>query len=437
MATLNQVSHQWMTRPDDQRFVSLLDMQAAMRAYRQNSVARVVPSNKLRAVPDVDNRGLLLQGPNGGDVDVSHWAFGQLAQRSGAPAGYLRDLPAPLAADCINYGLSQRDISDVGVLLTRYGRIWNSTIVDALIQRFGDGITGDFRVPGEFGQHVDVTKANTTLYASDRDMFVFLCDERNRIDMPNRRDGQPGSLARGFIVWNSQVGSATFGVTTMLFDYVCRNRIIWGAEGVQEFRVRHTASAPERWIHEVAPAIEAYAQSSASGITAAVTHAQHARIDNLDTFLAQRFTKAEIAGARAPRMRPTKGARWKRCGMSPRASRHTPAGLGTRTNGSNSSAKRARSWLSQRESVAAERARLRHPFPAALSQRYRKSRMTQKPLTEDEAARRILESVPASLRSEVAKSLRAIQLTNWLAGWTIGASRSARADERDEGNQPT
>ena len=63
--------------------------------------------------------------------------------------------------------------------------------------------------------------------------------------------------------------------------------------------------------------------------------------------------------------------------------------------------------------------------------------MTQKPLTEDEAARRILEIVPASLRSEVAKSLRAIQLTNWLAGWTVGSSRPTRGDERDEGHQPS
>jgi hypothetical protein len=34
-------------------------------------------------------------------------------------------------------------------------------------------------VPGEFGQRVAVTKQNTTLYASDRDMFVFLADEED------------------------------------------------------------------------------------------------------------------------------------------------------------------------------------------------------------------------------------------------------------------
>ena len=63
-----------------------------------------------------------------------------------APAAYLRQLPAPVAADCLNYGFHvERDASDVGVLLTkngapvmramtgpRYGRIWNGDVIDAI-----------------------------------------------------------------------------------------------------------------------------------------------------------------------------------------------------------------------------------------------------------------------------------------------------------------
>src|SRR5436309_2315096 len=85
----------------------------------------------------------------------------------------------------------------------RYGRIWNENVVEAMATRFGDGVTGDWRVPGEFGKRVEVTKDNTTLFAGDRDMFVFLADEDHRIEIPNRRNGQPGSLARGFFCWNS------------------------------------------------------------------------------------------------------------------------------------------------------------------------------------------------------------------------------------------
>jgi hypothetical protein len=304
---LFQANRQWSSRSNDERFVSLTSMLEHFEQIRRVSRETVVSSRKLQVVPTEDNKGLQVFGPNGHGYAPTHWGFGQLAQLAEAPAGYLRTLPAPIAADAINYGLHfKRDIEDVGVLLQkqndiaslravtgpRYGRIWNAQVLDALVNRFGDGRTGHFRVPGEFGKEVAITKANTTLFAGDQDFFVFLADEKNRIEMPNRRNGQHGELARGFFVWNSEVGAATFGVATFLFDYVCCNRIVWGATEYRELRVRHTASAPDRWIDEVAPALEDYANSSTASITKALEHAREARLgDKLDEFLASRFGK--------------------------------------------------------------------------------------------------------------------------------------------------
>lgn len=320
MATLMQASRQWASRPSDERFTSLTALRDHTKALRANSAQKVISTKSLRAAPMADDtRALAVLGPNGVPVAPTHWAFGQLAQRSGAPASYLRDLPAPLAADCINYGLTEKGPEDVGVLLRRdvdggesielaactgsgYGRVWNATIADALVDRFGDGVTGHFRVPGEFGERVQVTKGNTTLYASDRDMFVFLADEDRRIEMPNRRDGRSGSLARGFFVWNSEVGSATFGVAAFLFDYVCCNRIVWGAQGYREIKIRHTASAPHRWISEVAPALERYAESSTAPVIDTVASAQQKRIDDVNAFLANRFTKSQAVAIQKAHM---------------------------------------------------------------------------------------------------------------------------------------
>ena len=320
MATLTKASQQWASRPSDERFTSLTDLHNHCTAQRVASSARVLASKDLTAIADAsdgEHRGLQIVGPNGNPVNVSNFAFGQIAQRAGAPAAYLRSLPAALAADNINYGLHvSRDVEEVGVLLTRgengvaptmraatgpnYGRIWNNTITGLLTERFGDGINGDFRVPGEFGKRVDVTKENTTLYAGDRDMFVFLADEERRIEVPNRRDGQPGSLARGFFVWNSEVGSATFGVGLFLFDYVCSNRIVWGAQDYKEIRIRHTSGAPHRWLDDVAPAIQAYAQSSIGPMQARILSAQQKKVDDLDAFLkARKFTGGQVAGIRA------------------------------------------------------------------------------------------------------------------------------------------
>lgn len=312
MSELMQANRQWSTRPDDERFVSLNDMLSQMRFQRTHSREAVVASRKLRAMPTDDHKGLVIEGPNGNAYAPSHFAFGQLAQLAGAPAGYLRDLPSPIAADCVNWGLQyQRDVSDVGVLLARqgsavlaestpiiraatgpkYGRIWNADIVAGLVRAFGNGLDGRFRVPGEFGEAVPVTKANTTLYAGDRDMFVFLADEQNRIEVPGRRNGKMGSMARGFFVWNSEVGSTTFGLKTFLFDYVCCNRIVWGAQDVEEVKIRHTASAPIRFLEEITPALNAMSNSGTASLTKCIADAQVARLDSVDAFLAARFGK--------------------------------------------------------------------------------------------------------------------------------------------------
>lgn len=307
MSTLMQANRQWSSRPADERYTSLVDMDNYFRAQRAISKAAVVSTRTISLVPIADNKGLQVVGGAGVGYAPTHQAFGQLATLAGAPAGYLRTLPSPLVADALNYGLRfNRQSEDVGLLLTRngdnvlraatgpnYGRIWNQEVTTALVNTFGDGVSdGPFRVPGEFGKAVQVTKDNTTLFAGDRDMFVFLADEQNRIEMPNRRDGKAGSLARGFFVWNSEVGSTTFGIASFLFDYVCCNRIVWGAQEFKQVTIRHTRSAPDKWIEEMKPALLSYTNSSTASVTKAIEDARSNRIggDKLDDFLANRYS---------------------------------------------------------------------------------------------------------------------------------------------------
>lgn len=305
---LMQASRQWATRPADERYVSLLDMADHFATQRNNSRELVVSTRQIEMRP-VAGGGIEMVGPHGTGYEPTNFAFGQLATLAEAPAGYLRTVPAEIASDCVNYGLKfKRNISDVGLLLhkngssmvraatgPRYGRIWNADVTNALIAKFGDGVSGDWKVPGEFGKAITVNKDNTTLYASDRDMFVFLADEERKIEIPNRRDGKPGLMSRGFFVWNSEVGDKTFGIATFAFDYTCCNRIVWGATMFKQVTIRHTASAPDRFIEEVSPALVAYANSSAMNIVDGIKKAQLARIDNVDEFLATRFGKRLVA----------------------------------------------------------------------------------------------------------------------------------------------
>lgn len=309
MATLMQANRQWSTRPEDERFVSLKDMSAHFRNVRESSVEKRISVKDLRAIEDdSDSLGLKLVGPSGNPLGMSNWAFRQLTIKAGVPTEYLTRLPGDLAARNLNHGIQSLNVTDdddfkVNALLSKtdggaiaraftgvdYGRVWCHQVSDALVERFGDGVTGDWKVPGEFGKKVKVTKANTTLFASDRDMFVFLADEDHRIDVPNRRNGEPGSLARGFFVWNSDVGAQTLGVGFFLFDYVCSNRIVWGAQEYKEMRFRHTKNIDQRWIHEMGPTIMEYGNSLASPIEAQIQRAQAFKLEKPEEFLSDKM----------------------------------------------------------------------------------------------------------------------------------------------------
>lgn len=321
MNMITRVSSNWNFRPNDQRFESLLALGASCKFRKDNSKATVVSSRQLLCEPvsgSADETNIHLLGPNGNPVRPTHWSFGQLAGLAGAPAGYLRKLHPALASDNLNYGFRVlRDIEDVGCLLTRtldadgnfgpaelraatgpdYGRIWDAEIVDGLIKEFGDGREGRFRVPGTFGGELtEATKANSTIFGSDRDIFVFLADQQNRVEVANRRNGQPGSLARGFMVWNSEVGSQTAGIACFLFDFMCSNRMIWGVDQFKEIKIRHTKSAPDRWLHEVLPIITEYANAPAGPIEETIRRAQQSKLrQDVDVFLKSRkFTSSQI-----------------------------------------------------------------------------------------------------------------------------------------------
>jgi hypothetical protein len=141
---------------------------------------------------------------------------------------------------------------------TGYGRIYDHRVVEAIQQVNSDG---RWKVPAASYQATNPKRA-TTLYASDRDVFAFMVDPDRPIKI-RRPDGSIVELFRGFMVWNSEVGSATFGLTTFLYNYVCDNRIIWGAEDVRELRIRHTLGAPDRFLREGRPLLAKYAEASA------------------------------------------------------------------------------------------------------------------------------------------------------------------------------
>lgn len=298
MAILTQASKEWATRRDDERFLSLTELSQSMKAIRTNSMQTIGDVRNLKARPSEDG-GLEFVSAKGNPAVMTNYAFGQMAASissntgSPFPAGFVQSLPAPLAADLINHGIStmgeeeQRQLLltklDSGLSIRAfnsptYGRIWNHQVAEALETRFGNGRDGDFKIPGEFGKQVPITKKNTTIYGGDRSMFVFLADEEHKIEVPNRRNGETGLLSRGFFVWNSEVGDNTLGVATFYFDYACSNRIVWGVEGFKEVKIRHSLKAPERFLDEVGPMLTLLTTAAAGPTEQIIQSAQRTKI---------------------------------------------------------------------------------------------------------------------------------------------------------------
>lgn len=318
-----RVSSEWFARPADERYLSLSALHAAVRGRAERSATRTVESRSIRVEAgreDAERLTLVLPG-RAEPVAPTHWSFGQLAGLVGAPSGYLRQLPAALAGINLQYGLASHRAEQVKTLEVEngrvelravtgpeYGRIYDHELVASVMRIAGDG-TGDTRwkVPGVLdwatGRHnpfVDVTADTTTLYASDRDVFLFLVDDAHPIEAGRLPDGSPDLYFRGFYCWNSEVGSKTLGIASFYLRAVCQNRNLWGVEGFEEIAIRHSKHAGSRFAHEAAPALERFATSSPAGFVSGIRAARERVVARDDEqrreFLTrQGFGKADTA----------------------------------------------------------------------------------------------------------------------------------------------
>jgi len=264
---LVQAHQQWMNRSPDETFSSLEDLFAFTSSRKDNS------SQQIREIRDLHTAampsGSLVLNGSERPAALTHWSLGQLASHIGAPASYLRSLTPELANDCLRYGLKNStrscntlyrmegnnngNSSRVAAAFTgpTYGRIWDADVVGQLIEAT-DG--SSWKTPAELSDAHN--SRGTGLYASDRDMFAFMVNEEDAVDVGGAK------LGRGFFCWNSETGSSTFGLMTFLYNYVCANHIVWGAERVNEINIYHRSHAQGHFINDAIPALESFVRDS-------------------------------------------------------------------------------------------------------------------------------------------------------------------------------
>lgn len=318
-----EVSMQWMSRPVDQRFLSLDTLHDFKRKFWEGSFQTRANTNDFELItPEIKsqadmhkltvgvkvNRGDVIDAR---EVSPTHWAFGQMAQLGKSPAQFLRELPSPLVADVLSWRLKHaREVEEIklyggatelyAATGPDYGRIPDYEVVEAVRQVAGDGRGGKrWKIPGVldwrtnmYDPEAPVTIDSTTLYASDRDVFMFLVDDRNPIEVGKLKTGEPDLMFRGFYIQNSEMGARSLKLAAFYLRAVCMNRNLWGVEGFEEIKINHTRLAPDRWLQQCVPALNAYADGSSQKLIAGVSAAKEAKVasdhDAAVEFLAQR-----------------------------------------------------------------------------------------------------------------------------------------------------
>ena len=292
---LHNASHEWATRPMDERFWTITEARDHAREVRAVTCEGREPFDTLRL--EAVGEGLTLRGESQRPYAVTNWAFGQLCQRVEAPASYMRTLPAPLAADNLNHGLRHAGTADAQMLLRAdeegrpvvlraltsdyYSRLWDADVLERCIELEARGWRVPPARPARAGMQgverpataEDVLRGNkhalsvkvgdpiapAGIYLSDRDMFVFLIDENTRVS-----DGTEAGLMRGVFVMNSEVGASSLRVTCFLFRSVCGNHIVWGARNVVDVRLAHRGNIEARAWTALRDNVQRYLETSAS-----------------------------------------------------------------------------------------------------------------------------------------------------------------------------
>lgn len=294
----NSVSAQWANRPDDERYLDLYAMRDSVEERFKN--CRTID---LRTDEFQINDNMQLEFDKLGAIDFSNWTFAQLCRLITVPQEYMKRLPAKLASECMRHSIAQCASEPMKALVNvhnhelrainaaTYGRIWDYQVINEVIKIAGNGVDETiWKVPGQidwsdnngttvkYNPFVDVTKETTTLYASDRDMYIFLVDDTHPIEIGKLPNGEPDLLFRGFYVWNSECGASSFGVSTMLMRGVCANRNIWGVEQKRDFRLKHSQNAFEKFYDKTFPMLAAYALSPTVRVIEKVRNAKQAII---------------------------------------------------------------------------------------------------------------------------------------------------------------
>ena len=282
----------YRARGADQSFNDVHDLLDYVKTRRDHSERIGHPLDLMVPIPGSAIEGgadavYIGNRKRGSAARLNHHSFGQLASFVPGLKGCLpfmrthsNQLAASMFTEAIKRSADRKDLqvletsTDEGLEIRAvnspsYGVIWDHEMVDEIMEHID---LSQWQVPAASRMGTNKTKA-TTCYASDRDVYMFLCNASNPIEIP----GSTGRdlMFRGFIAKNSEVGGSSLTWAQFLYRKFCDNRMIWGMEEKDQVRIRHTSGAPMRFAAELAPKVQQFLQSGTQDTVQKVLAAQN------------------------------------------------------------------------------------------------------------------------------------------------------------------
>jgi hypothetical protein len=292
----HSASAQYFTRPADEKFDSLEAIYANALADQKACARADVPLSSLEAI--VNAGDVALRGKETGSVaNLTAWSFGQLSRQVNAPAGYLRTLTPGTIATALNEGLGKVATADPAQLYLKrnggltlraittptYERLHDATVIKRLMDLKADRPALD--LPPVWAKGPDGNALHGGAYRGDRDSYVIMVDGGSIVTDPTLNfGGSNGTMYRGIIARNSEVGGAQVEILTFLFRGICGNHCIWGVENAVSSQSRHVGKVAERFESMITNALSFFGRPESEDVT---------RIKALDSIMLGK-DKAEV-----------------------------------------------------------------------------------------------------------------------------------------------
>ena len=268
MKNVVNVAHkQLVSRPPDECYPDFPALLAYLRKRENESGELAVWKDRFGVRP-YDHGLALLHGDQ--DFAFNDWSFKQMCALSGAEAEFINRLDPQTASDALNQTREWYK-DDEGRLLFQdtggslpvaraiyskgYARVPDLAVAE-LVQREATGFVPAGEVAGRHVGMPPVRPEASGLYASSRDMFLFLADEDNAVEWRPDNGGQGAAFYRFLIVGNSETTARKLCYIMGLMEGVCGNHLIWGAEETVVVERRHIGD-PGRIMEALRLAIEA------------------------------------------------------------------------------------------------------------------------------------------------------------------------------------